>query len=278
MVLRVRDSLVQKYSNDYALCSISVKQDEPGHCPPLFLSVIFSPCKIIYRSIAKKLNMDISKLIDHTLLRPDATAGDIRRLCEETARYRFASACVASCWVSFARGELDRLGATDIPVCSVVGFPFGSASSAAKATEAGLAVADGAGEIDAVINIGYLRSGMTDQALRDIAGIVDASRGAVVKIIIETCYLTDEQKVTAARLVGQSGADFVKTSTGYGPAGARLEDIALMAHEVPGLRIKASGGIRTYEQAQAFVDAGASRIGTSAGPTIVEGERSVTRG
>jgi deoxyribose-phosphate aldolase len=217
--------------------------------------------------------MDISKLIDHTLLRPDATASDIRRLCEETAQYRFASACVASGWVLFAREELDRMGATEIPVCSVVGFPFGSASPVAKAAEAGRAVADGAGEIDAVINIGYLRSGMTDMVLRDLCDIVEASRGAVVKIIIETCYLTDAEKIIAGRLVRQSGADFVKTSTGYGPSGARLEDIALLAQEVPGIRIKASGGIRTYEQARAFVGAGASRIGTSAGPAIVSGER-----
>lgn len=215
----------------------------------------------------------IAKLIDHTLLRPDATAGDIRRLCEETASFRFASACVASCWASFARRQLDSLGAREIPVCSVVGFPFGSASAKAKAQETRTAVDDGAGEIDAVINVGYLRSGLVELAGQDVAAVVDAAGGATVKIIIETCYLTDDQKVIAGRLVKDAGADFVKTSTGYGPAGARLEDIALLRREVPGIKIKASGGIRTYEQAIAFADAGASRIGASSGPAIVAGEQ-----
>jgi deoxyribose-phosphate aldolase len=220
----------------------------------------------------------IAKLIDHTLLRPDATAEDIRRLCEETARYRFASACVASCWASFAREELDRTGAPDIPVCSVVGFPFGSASTWAKVQETRAAVGDGAEEIDAVINVGFLRSGLTDLVKLDVAGIVDAAGGAAVKIIIETCYLTDAQKVEAGLIVKGAGADFIKTSTGYGPAGARLEDIALLKREVPGIKIKASGGIRTLEQAMAFVDAGASRIGTSAGPAIATGTQRPGKG
>ncbi|OPY29347.1 MAG: Deoxyribose-phosphate aldolase [Methanocella sp. PtaU1.Bin125] len=216
---------------------------------------------------------DVAALIDHTLLRPDATADNIRRLCEETAQYRFASACVASCWASFAREELDRLGATDIPVCSVVGFPFGSASTWAKVQETKAAVGDGAGEIDAVINVGFLRSGLADLARLDVEGVVDAAAGATVKIIIETCYLTDARKVEAGRIVRDAGADFVKTSTGYGPSGARLEDVALLKREVPGIKIKASGGIRTFEQAWALVEAGASRIGASAGPSIVRGAR-----
>ena len=215
----------------------------------------------------------IAKLIDHTLLRPDAAADDVRRLCEETAQYGFASACVASCWASFAREELDRAGASDIPVCSVVGFPFGSASAWAKAQETRAAAGDGAGEIDAVVNVGYLRSGLTDLVKLDIAGVVDAAGGATVKIIIETCYLTDAQKVEAGLIVRESGADFIKTSTGYGPAGARLEDIALLKREVPGIKLKASGGIRTLEQAMAFAEAGASRIGTSAGPAIASGSQ-----
>jgi deoxyribose-phosphate aldolase len=211
--------------------------------------------------------------IDHTLLRPDATADEVRKLCEETAGFGFASACVASGWATFAREQLDRAGAKAIPVCCVVGFPFGSASTAAKAAEARQAVEDGAGEIDAVINIGYLRSGMTDAVRRDIVAVVEASGDAVVKIIIETCYLTDGQKVLAGRLAREAGADFIKTSTGFGPGGARLEDVALMKREVPGIRIKASGGIRTFAQAQAFLAAGASRIGTSAGTAIIEDAR-----
>jgi deoxyribose-phosphate aldolase len=220
----------------------------------------------------------IAQMIDHTLLRPDATAGEVGLLCEETARFGFASACVASCWASFAREQLDRRGARSIPVCCVVGFPFGSASTAAKVEEARAAVADGAGEIDMVINVGFLRSGLIEQVAGEIGAVVDASGGALVKVIIETCYLTDEQKIAAARYVRDAGADFVKTSTGYGPSGARLEDIALLAREVSGIRIKASGGIRTYEQALAFLEAGASRIGSSAGPAIVAGERSAGKG
>lgn len=216
----------------------------------------------------------IARYIDHTLLRPDATADDILRLCEETASFGFASACVASCWASLARRQLDRLGASSLPVCCVVGFPFGSASAAAKAEEARMAVADGAGEIDMVINVGFLRSGLDERIIGEIEAVVDASHGAIVKVIIETCYLTDGQKIAAARYARDAGAGFVKTSTGYGPSGARLEDVALLAREAPGIRIKASGGIRTYEQARAFLEAGASRIGTSAGPAIVAGERS----
>jgi deoxyribose-phosphate aldolase len=218
----------------------------------------------------------IARFIDHTLLRPDATADDVRLLCEETARYGFASACVASCWASFAREQLDRRGARGIPVCCVVGFPFGSASAVAKVAEARQAVEDGAGEIDMVINIGFLRSGLGERAAGEIKAVVEACGSATVKVIIETCYLTDDQKVAAARYVRDAGAGFVKTSTGYGPSGARLEDIALLLREVPGIRIKASGGIRTCEQARAFVEAGVSRIGASAGPAIVAGERQDT--
>jgi deoxyribose-phosphate aldolase len=215
----------------------------------------------------------IASYIDHTLLRADATADDVGRLCEETARFGFASACVASCWASFARDRLDSCGARRIPVCCVVGFPFGSASAAAKVAEARQAVKDGAGEIDLVINVGFLRSGLGELVAAEIEAVVGDGGGALVKVIIETCYLTDEQKIAAARYARGAGADFVKTSTGYGPSGAKIEDITLLLREVPGIRIKASGGIRTYEQACAFVRAGASRIGASAGPAIVAGER-----
>ena len=211
----------------------------------------------------------IARYIDHTLLRPDATADDIVRLCEETASFGFASACVASCWASFAREQLDLLDRNTVPVCCVVGFPFGSASTAAKAEEARRAVEDGAGEIDMVINVGFLRSGLDDKVAGEIEAVVNASCGAIVKVIVETCYLTDEQKIAAARYARDAGAEFVKTSTGYGPAGARPEDVRLLAREVPGIRIKASGGIRTYEQAWKFLKAGASRIGTSSGPAIM---------
>lgn len=213
----------------------------------------------------------IAKLIDHTLLKPDATEDDVGRLCTEAAEYRFASVCTASCWTRFVRERLDRFGIADVKVCAVAGFPFGSSSTRTKIVETMAAVDDGADEIDAVMNVGFLRSGYTGEVETDLFRIVDAAGDATVKIIIETCYLTDEQKVLAGRLVKNSGAAFVKTSTGYGPAGATVEDVALLKREVPGVRIKASGGIRNYEQVKALIDAGASRIGTSAGPAIVAG-------
>jgi deoxyribose-phosphate aldolase len=208
--------------------------------------------------------------IDHTFLKPDAIEEDIVKLCDESIRYGFASACVASCWAALAR---ERLRNSGVKVCCVVGFPFGSQILPAKAQEAREAIHAGAEEIDAVINIGYLRSGRIDSVSRDISEIVEASRGATVKVIIETCYLTDVQKVLAAKLVRDAGAQYVKTSTGYGPKGAEAEDILLIRKEVPGILIKASGGIRTYEDAKKFLDAGASRIGTSSGPIIMESFR-----
>jgi deoxyribose-phosphate aldolase len=208
--------------------------------------------------------------IDHTNLRPEATEEDIIRLCEEAKKYGFASACVASCWAALAK---ERLRNSGVKVCCVVGFPFGSQIYHGKAFEAREAAEAGADEIDAVINIGYLRSGRIDSVRQDLSEIVNASREALVKVIIETCYLTDEQKVLAAKLARDSGAPYVKTSTGYGPKGAEVEDIRLIKKEVPGILIKASGGIRTYDDAKKFLDAGASRIGTSSGPKIMEGFR-----
>ena len=204
--------------------------------------------------------------IDQTLLRPDATEKDIIALCEEAKSYSFASACVASCWGALAK---ERLRNSDVRVCCVVGFPFGSCISRAKAFEARSAAEAGADEIDAVLNVGYLKSGWIDNVKADLSEIVNASGAATVKIIIETCYLTDPEKVLAAKLVRDAGAPFVKTSTGYGPKGAVLEDVKLIKREVPGILIKASGGIRTLEEAKKFIKAGASRIGTSSGPRIM---------
>lgn len=215
---------------------------------------------------------DIAKLIDHTLLRPDATEADIEKLCGEAVEYGFASVCTATCWTAFARQFMDSKN-SQVKVCSVVGFPFGTAASEAKMHEAWDAVEDGADEVDMVINVGYLRSGLTELFEKDIRGVVKACGSATVKVIIETCYLTDEQKVLAAHAVKKSGAAFVKTSTGYGPAGAKLEDVRLIKNAVPDILIKASGGIRTYDQVKAFTEAGASRIGTSSGPAIVAGAR-----
>lgn len=211
---------------------------------------------------------EFARHIDHTLLRPDATDKDVLRLCDEAVEYGFAAACVASCWAGVAK---KRLGGSGVKACCVVGFPFGSGASYAKASEAWAAVDAGADEVDAVMNVGYLKSGMVEEVKRELSAVVAVAQGATVKVIIETCYLTDEEKVLAARLVKDSGAEFVKTSTGYGPKGATTEDIRLIAKEVPGIKIKASGGIRSFEDAKKFLDAGASRIGTSSGPAIMKG-------
>lgn len=211
-----------------------------------------------------------SKYIDHTNVKPDATEQDIVRLCDEAIAYGFASACVSSCWVPLVH---KLLGGSGVLTCSVVGFPFGAQASHVKAFEAREAVTQGADEIDAVINIGFLRSGLTDAVAGEMREITKASGNSPVKFIIEACYLSDEQKVLAATLARDAGAEFVKTSTGYGPSGARLEDVELIKHRVPGIKIKASGGIRTLEEAKKLIEAGASRIGTSAGPKLMDGFR-----
>lgn len=212
----------------------------------------------------------IAALIDHTLLRPEATAADIRALCREAREYGFASVCVNPCWVRLCAAELTGSG---VPVCTVVGFPLGASSPAIKAAETARAIEDGAQEIDMVINIGELRGGNEPAVLADIRGVVEtAHRGsAIVKVILETVLLDDAQKVVACRLSKQAGAEFVKTSTGFSTGGATAHDVALMRQTVgPEMGVKASGGIRTIEDLQNMVAAGATRIGASAGVKIVQ--------
>lgn len=221
-----------------------------------------------YRIVRTMDAKEFARHIDQTLLRPDATEEDIIHFCDEAKEYEFASACVAPCWAAVAKEHLRWSG---IKVCCVVGFPFGSGVSQVKAFEAREAVKSGADEIDVVMNIGYLRSGKVEAVKNELSGLVNALTGTTVKVIIETCYLTDEEKVAAARLARDAGAKYVKTSTGYGPKGATLEDVSLIKKEVPGILIKASGGIRTFEDAKKFIQAGASRIGTSSGPAILQG-------
>ncbi|MCL6612597.1 MAG: deoxyribose-phosphate aldolase [Peptococcaceae bacterium] len=213
----------------------------------------------------------VAALIDHTLLRPDATAKDILRLCAEAVRCGFKAVCVNPGRVALAAGALAGSG---VAVCSVAGFPLGAGTTETKAAEAAGAVRDGAAEIDLVINIGLLKDGRNDLVFRDVRAVVDAvtalNPGGLVKAIIETCHLTDEEKKTACRLCEQAGARFIKTSTGMGPAGATVEDIELIRETVsPGTGIKASGGIRTLDQALRMVRAGATRIGTSSGVQIM---------
>ncbi len=214
---------------------------------------------------------NVARLIDHTLLKPDATEEDIRRLCEEARRYGFASVCVNPSYVPLAARLLEG---SEVAVCTVIGFPLGATTPTTKAIETRDAIANGATEIDMVINVGALKSGNDDLVRRDIQAVVDAARGkALVKVILETALLSREEKIKACLLAKMAGADFVKTSTGFGPGGATVEDVALMREVVgPEMGVKASGGIRDLETAKAMVAAGATRIGASASVAIVRGE------
>ena len=210
----------------------------------------------------------LNRLIDHTLLRPEATADDIRRVCAEAVRHEFYSVCVNTHFVPLVAAELEG---SNVKVCSIAGFPLGAVKAAVKAYEAGEAVTDGADEIDMVINLGALKSREYDCARDDIAGVVRAcGEGAIVKVIIEAALLTDDEKRTACSLAVEAGARFVKSSTGFGPPGANVRDIEIMRAAVaPDIGVKASAGIRTAAFALELVRAGATRIGTSAGVQIM---------
>jgi deoxyribose-phosphate aldolase len=215
--------------------------------------------------------LDIPKLIDHTILRPDVTKADIEQLCREARQYKFYSVCVNPTWVSFARQLLEGSG---VKVCAVVGFPLGAQPPEIKAMEARRCIREGAKEIDMVINVGALKSGDDDLVLKDIRGVVEACRdgSAKCKVILETSLLTNEEKARACELAVKARADFVKTSTGFSTGGATVEDVSLMARIVRdrGLEVKASGGIRSLADLQKMVAAGATRIGTSSGIKILK--------
>ena len=218
------------------------------------------------------MNFDrsVARLIDHTILKPDAVRDEVKIVCAEALQYEFASVCVNAFWVPLVAAELKG---SSVKVCTVAGFPLGATSTAAKVAETRAALADGAGEIDMVINLGALRGGETGVVEQDIRAVVEASHqaGAIVKVIIETALLTDDQKVLACRLAQAAGADFVKTSTGFAKSGATVEDVALMRRTVgPAMGVKASGGIRTLDDLKAMVAAGATRIGASAGVRMME--------
>ena len=212
----------------------------------------------------------LARYIDHTLLKPEAGRKDIERLCEEALRHRFYSVCVNSVWVPVCR---EALAGSEVRISTVCGFPLGAAASKAKAFEAQQAAEEGAEEIDMVLQVGRLRDGDRDAVRRDIGEVVAAVRGrAIVKVIIETALLTDEQKVLACRLAEEAGAHFVKTSTGFGPGGATENDVRLMRGSVsPHIGVKASGGIRDLDAALRMIAAGATRLGTSAGVAIMNG-------
>ncbi len=203
-----------------------------------------------------------AKLFDHTILKADAGRDAVRKVCDEAKEYGFMSVCVNGYYTAYAAEQLKESG---VKVCTVVGFPLGQMSLKAKAAEAAIAVEDGADEIDMVINVGALKDGLDDVVLSDIKAVKKACGSLVLKVIIETCLLNEEEKIRACRLAKEAGADFVKTSTGFSTAGATAEDVALMRKTVgAGMGVKASGGIRDKETAMAMIEAGASRLGTSA--------------
>lgn len=219
--------------------------------------------------------LNLSEMIDHTLLRADATKAEITKLTEEAKKYQFASVCVNPTWVAYSAEQL--IGST-VKVCTVIGFPLGASATETKAFEAKQAIASGATEVDMVINIGALKDGDDEFVKKDIQAVVEAAAGkALVKVIIEASLLTDDEKIRACQMSDQAGADFVKTSTGFSTGGATSEDVALMRKTVGDkLGVKASGGIRNLEDMEKMIAAGASRIGASSGVKIMEGEQSTS--
>lgn len=213
--------------------------------------------------------MDFAKMIDYTILKPDATKEEIKRICQEALEYGFCSVCVNSSFVYYCAQLLKDSG---VKVCTVVGFPLGAMSTAGKVGETIAAIEEGAEEIDMVIHIGMVKSREWDYVKEDIAAVVEAAKGrAAVKVIIETCLLTDDEKVRVCKICKEAGADFVKTSTGFSTGGATVQDVTLMRKAVgPVIGVKASGGIRTSEKAKLMALAGADRLGTSSGIAILK--------
>lgn len=218
----------------------------------------------------------LAAMIDHTLLKPEASRRQIEALCDEAAEYRFASVCVNPVWVPLCA---NALRGSAVKVCTVIGFPLGASSTVVKAAETMRAIDDGATEVDMVLAVGLLKSGLLEDTLLDIHAVVDAAhqRGVLAKVILETCLLSEEEKLIASQLSVQAGADFVKTSTGFSTGGATREDVFLLRQAVgPDIGVKASGGIRTYADAISMIHAGASRLGASAGVKIVQEARTVS--
>ena len=209
----------------------------------------------------------VNKMIDHTILKADATEQAVEKVCQEALANDFASVCINPFWV---KKTADLLAGSDVKVCTVIGFPLGANMKEVKAFEAKQAIQEGAQEVDMVINIGALKSGLTEVVLADIKAVVEAAGSTLVKVIIETALLTDEEKVLVCKLAVEAGAEYVKTSTGFSTGGATVDDVALMKQTVGDKAlVKASGGVRTKEDAEAMIKAGASRLGTSNGIQIV---------
>ncbi|OAA29726.1 deoxyribose-phosphate aldolase [Kosmotoga arenicorallina S304] len=214
-------------------------------------------------------NIDLSKYIDHTLLKPEATPNMVKELCEEAIEHSFFSVCVNSAFLPLVN---DMLKGSEVKRAVVIGFPLGAVSTDVKVFETKWCLAQGVDEFDMVINVGYLKAGLYQEVYDDIKAVVEASKGKTVKVIIETALLTDEEKIAACVIAKEAGAQFVKTSTGFSKAGATVEDVSLMKFVVgEKMKVKASGGVRTREMALAMIKAGADRIGTSSGIKIVNG-------
>ena len=220
-------------------------------------------------------NLELAKMIDHTILKANATQSDIEKLCDEAKKYNFASVCVNPYWVPLAS---DLLKNSTVKVCTVIGFPLGATSSESKASETEIAILHGADEVDMVINVGAMKNNKTDIVENDILSVVNSARktgktqnkNIIVKVILETCYLTKDEIKKSCICAKNAGADFVKTSTGFGTGGATVEDVSLMKETVgSSMEVKASGGIRDYETAIKMIEAGATRLGTSSGISIV---------
>ena len=225
--------------------------------------------RVAFHGAAAEVPLDLAKHIDHTLLEPEATGADIDVLADEAREFGFASVCVNPAWVKRAA---ERLRGSDVMTCAVIGFPFGANTPEIKAMETRRALRDGAREVDMVINIGALKSGDYDLVMTDIEKVVDSAHegGAIVKVILETAKLTDEEKVIASGIAKEANADYVKTSTGFGGGGATVFDVALMRETIgPDMGVKASGGVHTAEDVEDLIAAGATRIGASAGVQIV---------
>ena len=234
--------------------------------------------RVSFHGDATEVPLDLAKYIDHTLLKPEAEEADIDKLCAEATEYHFASVCINPTWVKRAA---ENLRGSDVVTCCVIGFPLGANTTAIKAMEARRALRDGAREVDMVLNVGALKSGDYDLVRDDIAKVAEAAHevGGLCKVILETALLTDEEKVIASSLAKEAKADFVKTSTGFGPGGATVYDVALMRETVgPDMGVKASGGVRTAQDVEDMIAAGASRIGASAGVQIVGGDKGDSSG
>ena len=274
---RLVQSILKEQSSGYTCCSDGTCSD--GLCvihnPQGVKNIVQTGASRVTAGIgidaAGGIETDLARMIDHTLLKPEATKDQIIHLCQEAKKYNFASVCINPCYVSLCAKLLRD---TSVKVCTVIGFPLGATSSASKAFEGEHALRDGAKELDMVINVGMLKSGEYDYVENDIFGLVTTARryGALTKVILETGLLTDEEKVKGCLLAKRAGADFVKTSTGFSKGGATVGDIALMRKVVgTAMGVKASGGVRTREEALAMVASGADRIGASASVKIVGG-------